>query len=60
MVARFGAERVGIHTHNDAECGVANSLAAVEEGASLVQGTMNGSASAAATRTWSRSCPRSS
>jgi 2-isopropylmalate synthase len=42
VVARFGGERVGIHTHNDAECGVANSLAAVEEGASLVQGTMNG------------------
>ena len=37
-----GGERVGIHTHNDAECGVANSLAAVEQGASLVQGTMNG------------------
>jgi 2-isopropylmalate synthase len=33
---------VGIHTHNDAECGVANSLAAVERGATLVQGTMNG------------------
>ena len=33
---------VGIHTHNDLECGVANSLAAVEEGASLVQGTING------------------
>jgi len=42
VVARFGAERVGIHTHNDAECGVANSLAAVELGACLVQGTMNG------------------
>jgi 2-isopropylmalate synthase len=41
-VAEFGGERVGIHTHNDAECGVANSLAAVEQGASLVQGTMNG------------------
>jgi 2-isopropylmalate synthase len=41
-VAQFGSERVGIHTHNDAECGVANSLAAVQEGASLVQGTMNG------------------
>jgi 2-isopropylmalate synthase len=41
-LAQFGSERVGIHTHNDAECGVANSLAAVEEGASLVQGTMNG------------------
>ncbi len=33
---------VGIHTHNDAECGVANSLAAVDAGARLVQGTMNG------------------
>jgi 2-isopropylmalate synthase len=33
---------VGIHTHNDLECAVANSLAAVAEGASLVQGTMNG------------------
>jgi 2-isopropylmalate synthase len=33
---------VGIHTHNDAECGVANSLAAVGEGARLVQGTING------------------
>jgi 2-isopropylmalate synthase len=33
---------IGIHTHNDAECGVANSLAAVDAGARLVQGTMNG------------------
>ncbi len=33
---------VGIHTHNDAECGVANSIAAVRAGATLVQGTMNG------------------
>ena len=33
---------VGIHTHNDLECAVANSLTAVAEGASLVQGTMNG------------------
>src|SRR3954451_18986428 len=33
---------IGIHTHNDAECGVANSLAAVTEGARLVQGTVNG------------------
>lgn len=33
---------VGIHTHNDAECAVANSLAAVEAGATLVQGTANG------------------
>jgi 2-isopropylmalate synthase len=33
---------LGIHTHNDAECAVANTLAAVAEGATLVQGTMNG------------------
>ncbi len=33
---------LGIHCHNDAECGVANSLAAVAEGVELVQGTMNG------------------
>jgi 2-isopropylmalate synthase len=33
---------VGIHTHNDAECAVANTLAAVEAGARLVQGTVNG------------------
>jgi len=37
-----GSVRVGIHCHNDAECGVANSLAAVEAGARQVQGTMNG------------------
>jgi 2-isopropylmalate synthase len=42
VVSEVGGDRVGIHTHNDAECGVANSLAAVEQGASLVQGTMNG------------------
>jgi 2-isopropylmalate synthase len=33
---------IGIHAHNDAECGVANSLEAVRAGARLVQGTMNG------------------
>lgn len=36
------AVRIGIHCHNDAECGVANSLAAVDAGARQVQGTMNG------------------
>jgi 2-isopropylmalate synthase len=43
-VAAELAERVeiGIHTHNDAEVGVANSLAAVEAGARMVQGTING------------------
>ncbi|TWU60373.1 2-isopropylmalate synthase [Rubripirellula tenax] len=34
--------RVGIHTHNDGELAVANSLAAVDAGASQVQGTING------------------
>src|SRR5262245_48832191 len=33
---------LGIHVHNDAECGVANSLAAVTEGIGQVQGTING------------------
>jgi 2-isopropylmalate synthase len=37
-----GAVEIGIHTHNDAECAVANSLAAVEAGARLVQGCVNG------------------
>jgi len=35
-------EMVGIHTHNDCELGVANSVVAVEAGAQMVQGTMNG------------------
>jgi 2-isopropylmalate synthase len=34
--------RVGIHCHDDAGCGVANTLAAVEAGATHVQGTLNG------------------
>ncbi len=34
--------RLGIHCHNDAECGVANSLAGVLAGAAQVQATMNG------------------
>ena len=34
--------RVGIHCHDDLGCGVANSLAGVEAGATQVQGTMNG------------------
>ena len=36
------AASLGIHTHNDAEVAVANSLAAIAEGCRLVQGTMNG------------------
>jgi 2-isopropylmalate synthase len=34
--------RVGIHCHNDTGCAVANTLAAVEAGATHVQGTLNG------------------
>ena len=37
-----GRAEIGIHAHNDLECGVANSLAAVEAGARMVQGTVNG------------------
>jgi 2-isopropylmalate synthase len=33
---------VGIHTHNDCGFGVANAVAAVEAGASQIQGTING------------------
>jgi 2-isopropylmalate synthase len=43
VVAELGEHaRVGIHTHDDAGCGVANSVVAVEAGARQVQGTMNG------------------
>ncbi len=38
----FPESRIGIHTHNDAELAVANTLAAVQAGASHVQGTFNG------------------
>ncbi|MEK8023958.1 MAG: citramalate synthase [Candidatus Hydrogenedentota bacterium] len=33
---------LGIHTHNDSGCGVANALAGIAEGATHVQGTING------------------
>ena len=33
---------LGIHAHNDGECAVANSLAAVQAGCTQVQGTING------------------
>jgi 2-isopropylmalate synthase len=35
-------ERLGIHTHNDTENAVANSLAAIQAGCRQVQGTLNG------------------
>jgi 2-isopropylmalate synthase len=40
-VAHLGRS-VGIHTHNDSGLGVANALAAIQAGASQVQGTING------------------
>ncbi len=39
---RLGAPALGIHCHNDCELAVANSLVAVEAGATQVQGTVNG------------------
>jgi 2-isopropylmalate synthase len=37
-----GEGRLGIHCHNDTGCAVANTLAAVEAGATHVQGCLNG------------------
>jgi 2-isopropylmalate synthase len=43
VVEELGAHaRVAIHAHDDAGCGVANSLLAVQAGATQVQGTTNG------------------
>lgn len=39
---RLPKAQIGIHAHNDAGCGVANSIAAIKEGAVQVQGTING------------------
>jgi 2-isopropylmalate synthase len=45
-ITREAAELVsiqlGTHAHNDADCAVANSIAAVEAGNTMVQGTING------------------
>ncbi len=42
VARRFPGALLGIHTHNDSDLAVANSLAAVEAGAAMVQGTING------------------
>ena len=42
VVGELGEVGVGIHCHDDAGVGVANSLAGVRAGARMVQGTMNG------------------
>jgi 2-isopropylmalate synthase len=41
-VADQTGARLGIHCHDDTSCGVANTLVAVEAGATHVQGTANG------------------
>ncbi len=41
-VVEAAGVRVGIHCHNDTGCAVANTLAAVDAGATHVQGTVNG------------------
>src|SRR5580704_4298279 len=40
--SRLGDVALGIHTHDDGGCAVANTLVAVEAGATQVQGTVNG------------------
>ncbi|MCC6920613.1 MAG: citramalate synthase [Alphaproteobacteria bacterium] len=42
VTRRFPGERLGVHTHNDTENAVANTLAAVEAGVCQIQGTLNG------------------
>ena len=42
IVRHIPGDRLGIHTHNDTENAVANSLAAIEAGCRQVQGTING------------------
>jgi len=42
VIGHFPGVRVGVHCHNDSACAVANSLVAVGEGATHVQGAANG------------------
>jgi 2-isopropylmalate synthase len=42
VVKRIPGDHLGIHTHNDTEQAVANSLAAVRAGVRQIQGTLNG------------------
>lgn len=42
IAAGIPGDHIGIHTHNDTEHAVANSLAAVDVGARQIQGTLNG------------------
>ncbi|HJM82303.1 MAG TPA: citramalate synthase [Nitrospinota bacterium] len=38
----FPGANIGIHCHNDSDCAVANSIAAIQKGARQLQGTING------------------
>ncbi|HEY9848514.1 MAG TPA: citramalate synthase [Leptolyngbyaceae cyanobacterium] len=40
--SQFSSPQIGIHTHNDCDLAVANALAAVTAGATMIQGTING------------------
>lgn len=42
IMAGIPGDRLGIHTHNDTENAVANTLAAINAGARQLQGTLNG------------------
>ncbi|WP_439646061.1 citramalate synthase [Syntrophomonas palmitatica] len=42
QVREFSRTPLGIHAHNDGACAVANSLVAIKNGCSQVQGTING------------------
>lgn len=42
VVKQLPGAKIGIHAHNDCECAVANSIIAVRNGATQVQGTING------------------
>eukprot|EP00611_Tribonema_gayanum_P017169 TRINITY_DN2970_c0_g1_i1.p1 TRINITY_DN2970_c0_g1~~TRINITY_DN2970_c0_g1_i1.p1 ORF type:complete len:663 (-),score=249.63 TRINITY_DN2970_c0_g1_i1:678-2666(-) len=42
VASAFPGVRLGIHCHNDQELAVSNSLQAVQSGATVVQGTING------------------
>lgn len=42
IAAGIPGDHLGIHTHNDTEHAVANSLAAIDAGARQIQGTLNG------------------
>lgn len=42
LASHVDPSRLGIHTHNDCELAVANTLSAVDAGATQIQGTING------------------